>query len=176
MGRKRNKNSMISRHRRLIVTMGVGGVLALLLALGLFVRSTPTLSPLRAQAAAGPITGSPIGPNAARGLGMAITGPAASPAVTVDVAKGAALAGWPGCTAGSARYVHLLWPGWKAVDADVFLVPLDCSYGMTASQGVGRTGVATAALPPATFKVALVSRSGELMVTVTGASSDPPPQ
>jgi hypothetical protein len=78
---------------------------------------------------------------------------------------------------GKTEYVHLVWANREPVtDSDVFLVPLHCAYGMTASQGVGGGGATSSSLPAATFKVAIVSASGTLMETITGANSDPTPQ
>jgi hypothetical protein len=130
-----------------------------------------------ARAASVPLSGSPIGPQAASALGMTITAPGRAQALSSELANRAALAGWPGCSIGKTTYVHLLWAGRDpATDADVFLVPLHCPYGMTAARGVGPGGPSTSQVPAATFKVAIVSASGTLMETITGASSDPSPQ
>ena len=133
-------------------------------------------SSVGAGAASVPIAGSPIGPEAASSLGMTITAPAAAQTVSTATAGQAAVAGWPGCTVGHTTYVHLRWSNRDPkLDSDVFLVPLHCTYGMTAGHGAGPGAVAPQ-LPAATFKVAIVNAGGTLLSTITGASTDPAPQ
>lgn len=155
------------------------GAVAVVAAAGLGVRMAvggDGGSSIGAHAASVPVAGSPIGPQAATSLGMTITAPAAAQLISTATADQAAVASWPGCTVGHSKYVHMLWSNRDPrLDSDVFLVPLHCTYGMSAAHGAG-PGMVAPQLPAATFKVAIVSASGTLVSTITGASSDPAPQ
>jgi hypothetical protein len=125
------------------------------------------------HSAAQPSPAAPIGPRTAAALGMAFAPATSTPGITVPDANRAALAGWPHCTTnGKTSYLKLAWGNSNPpMNQDVFLVPLSCPHGNESSL----SGGSTAARPKANFRVAIVSPTGRLLVTIAGVSVDAPP-